>query len=525
MPRGDGVTQVFFRDPDGYVLELFQWTNDDQATPRRGSGPPLDPSALERPASAQCACRPSSDERCGSRARSGAARPRPRHRNPHPRSRRRPRCRGRGSAVRRAHPRSGGMLIAPGRCRGVGGSERVHDDEWVSALELPQSVSRSISEAPSSRRQSAWLSAPARRTQLLRGRRANSRSRPRQVISSDDAIFFSSETMDGLSPHTVATSSVIPAARASAASSRARINQRRGPGGRPRRRMRSRRPRRIDGAVRSRRRTPRRGSRRERDGSRRPARARTSSGSESRGFAPQKRFSRERSPRRSKSAATVSVSPFEQADRETVDEACVHMTGKRPTPAAASRRAIFLTWPDQARQAVGHGSGHSVLRARRPADRLLHRRDKDRRSSSAQKWVSHLEEEWDDPLARGFYEELAQNHLVVRYDRLGAGLAERQLDGPPTVEGDDVLRAVLDACGGVPATVFACSCCTRGDREPGTQPGAGGEDRLLRKLRLARRSAGGGAEVARRLRARQLGAGRADARGPHRAASERGSLR
>jgi pimeloyl-ACP methyl ester carboxylesterase/DNA-binding CsgD family transcriptional regulator len=77
------------------------------------------------------------------------------------------------------------------------------------------------------------------------------------------------------------------------------------------------------------------------------------------------------------------------------------------------------------------------------------------------KWVSHLEEEWDDPLARGFYEELAQNHLVVRYDRLGAGLSERQLDGPPTVEKEtDVLRAVLDACRGVPATVFACSCAS-----------------------------------------------------------------
>jgi catechol 2,3-dioxygenase-like lactoylglutathione lyase family enzyme len=31
MPRGDGVTQVFFRDPDGYVLEYFQWTNEDQS--------------------------------------------------------------------------------------------------------------------------------------------------------------------------------------------------------------------------------------------------------------------------------------------------------------------------------------------------------------------------------------------------------------------------------------------------------------------------------------------------------------
>jgi pimeloyl-ACP methyl ester carboxylesterase len=36
------------------------------------------------------------------------------------------------------------------------------------------------------------------------------------------------------------------------------------------------------------------------------------------------------------------------------------------------------------------------------------------------RWVSHLEEEWDDPRVRGFYEELARTHRVVRYDRLGA---------------------------------------------------------------------------------------------------------
>lgn len=36
MPRGDGVTQVFFFDPDGYVVELFQWTDEDQsAAPER----------------------------------------------------------------------------------------------------------------------------------------------------------------------------------------------------------------------------------------------------------------------------------------------------------------------------------------------------------------------------------------------------------------------------------------------------------------------------------------------------------
>lgn len=31
MPRGDGYDQVFFLDPDGYVLELFQHTGEDQS--------------------------------------------------------------------------------------------------------------------------------------------------------------------------------------------------------------------------------------------------------------------------------------------------------------------------------------------------------------------------------------------------------------------------------------------------------------------------------------------------------------
>lgn len=31
MPRGDGFDQVFIRDPDGYVIELFQHTGADQS--------------------------------------------------------------------------------------------------------------------------------------------------------------------------------------------------------------------------------------------------------------------------------------------------------------------------------------------------------------------------------------------------------------------------------------------------------------------------------------------------------------
>ena len=75
------------------------------------------------------------------------------------------------------------------------------------------------------------------------------------------------------------------------------------------------------------------------------------------------------------------------------------------------------------------------------------------------RWVSHLEEEWDDPDARAFYRELARSHRVVRYDRLGSGLSDRALDGPVTPESETAqLAAVLDASGDGPATVFACSC-------------------------------------------------------------------
>ena len=75
------------------------------------------------------------------------------------------------------------------------------------------------------------------------------------------------------------------------------------------------------------------------------------------------------------------------------------------------------------------------------------------------KWVSHLEEEWDDPLARRFYEELARTHTVVRYDRIGAGLSDRSLPEPASVDLDTrVLEAVIRAVGGGPVSMFACSC-------------------------------------------------------------------
>ena len=38
------------------------------------------------------------------------------------------------------------------------------------------------------------------------------------------------------------------------------------------------------------------------------------------------------------------------------------------------------------------------------------------------RWVTHLEEEWQDANARSFFEDLGRSHRVVRYDRLGTGL-------------------------------------------------------------------------------------------------------
>src|SRR4029450_2916927 len=75
------------------------------------------------------------------------------------------------------------------------------------------------------------------------------------------------------------------------------------------------------------------------------------------------------------------------------------------------------------------------------------------------RWVTHLEEEWEDPRRRAFFADLARPHRVVRYDRIGAGLSDRRLSGPPTAENDTrQLAAVFEACGDETASVFAGSC-------------------------------------------------------------------
>ena len=64
-----------------------------------------------------------------------------------------------------------------------------------------------------------------------------------------------------------------------------------------------------------------------------------------------------------------------------------------------------------------------------------------------------------DPRVRAFFEELARSHRVVRYDRLGAGSRSASCPARRRPSRRRALsRAVLDACGDEPATLFACSC-------------------------------------------------------------------
>ena len=41
-------------------------------------------------------------------------------------------------------------------------------------------------------------------------------------------------------------------------------------------------------------------------------------------------------------------------------------------------------------------------------------------------WVSHLELDWRDDAFRRFWEALAEGYTLVRYDRLGVGMSDRE---------------------------------------------------------------------------------------------------
>jgi pimeloyl-ACP methyl ester carboxylesterase/DNA-binding CsgD family transcriptional regulator len=93
-------------------------------------------------------------------------------------------------------------------------------------------------------------------------------------------------------------------------------------------------------------------------------------------------------------------------------------------------------------------------------------------------WVSHLELDWGDQAFRRLWESVGQGYTVVRYDRLGVGMSDRDLrDVDLTLDGEvALLRAVLDnlalekvvlvggSSGGCAAIAFAARFPERVDR-------------------------------------------------------------
>lgn len=64
-------------------------------------------------------------------------------------------------------------------------------------------------------------------------------------------------------------------------------------------------------------------------------------------------------------------------------------------------------------------------------------------------WVSHLELDWADQTFRDVWESVAEGYALVRYDRLGVGMSDRDVgEEELTVEGEiALLTAVLDELG------------------------------------------------------------------------------
>jgi pimeloyl-ACP methyl ester carboxylesterase/DNA-binding CsgD family transcriptional regulator len=64
-------------------------------------------------------------------------------------------------------------------------------------------------------------------------------------------------------------------------------------------------------------------------------------------------------------------------------------------------------------------------------------------------WLSHLELDWRDHAVRRFWEGLAEGYTLVRYDRLGVGMSDRDgLDAQLTIDGEVALLVrVLDELG------------------------------------------------------------------------------
>lgn len=68
-------------------------------------------------------------------------------------------------------------------------------------------------------------------------------------------------------------------------------------------------------------------------------------------------------------------------------------------------------------------------------------------------WVSHVEHDWEHAEFRAFFGALASRHTVIRYDRLGNGLSDREVQGDEAA----TLAALVDELGLDAFDVFGIS--------------------------------------------------------------------
>jgi pimeloyl-ACP methyl ester carboxylesterase len=79
-------------------------------------------------------------------------------------------------------------------------------------------------------------------------------------------------------------------------------------------------------------------------------------------------------------------------------------------------------------------------------------------------FVSHLENDWDEPRSAQFLERLASFSRLIRFDKRGTGLSDRPGELPDLETRMDDVRAVIDAVGSERAALFGYSeggplCC------------------------------------------------------------------
>ncbi|MEA2485961.1 MAG: hypothetical protein QOD46_1072, partial [Actinomycetota bacterium] len=72
-------------------------------------------------------------------------------------------------------------------------------------------------------------------------------------------------------------------------------------------------------------------------------------------------------------------------------------------------------------------------------------------------FVSHLDNDWAHPDSASFFERLGSFARLVRFDKRGTGLSDRNVGLPDLETRMDDVRAVMDAVGSEQAALFGYS--------------------------------------------------------------------